>query len=55
MSYNGGMDFGLLADHDSMEDVDVIATGIEASIQELLAATPATDPDPRAEPTEATR
>ncbi len=29
MSYNGGVNFGLLADYDSMDDVDVIADGIE--------------------------
>ncbi len=27
MSYNGGIDFGLLADYDAMEDVGVIAAG----------------------------
>jgi diacylglycerol O-acyltransferase / wax synthase len=35
MSYNGGIDFGLLADYDAMDDVDAIAEGIEASIAEL--------------------
>jgi diacylglycerol O-acyltransferase len=35
MSYNGGIDFGLLADYDSMDDVDVVAEGIEGSIAEL--------------------
>jgi WS/DGAT/MGAT family acyltransferase len=35
MSYNGGINFGLLADYDSMEDVATIARGIEASIAEL--------------------
>ncbi|MFN2612645.1 MAG: wax ester/triacylglycerol synthase family O-acyltransferase [Solirubrobacterales bacterium] len=38
MSYNGEMGFGLLADYDSMEDVEVIAEGIEASVEELLQA-----------------
>jgi WS/DGAT/MGAT family acyltransferase len=38
MSYNGGIDFGLLADYDSMEDVDVIAEGIEGAIAELVEA-----------------
>ena len=36
MSYNGGINFGLLADYDSMEDVEVIAEGISESIDELL-------------------
>ena len=38
MSYNGGINFGLLADYDSMEDVDVIATGIETAMAELVDA-----------------
>ncbi len=36
MSYNGGLDFGLLADYDALEDVDELTAGIEASIAELL-------------------
>ncbi len=35
MSYNGGLDFGLLADYDAMEDVGEIAEGISDSIAEL--------------------
>ena len=35
MSYNGGIDFGLLADYDAMDDVDAITDGIESSIAEL--------------------
>jgi diacylglycerol O-acyltransferase len=38
MSYNGGIDFGLLADYDSMEDVGVIADGLSESLAELLEA-----------------
>jgi diacylglycerol O-acyltransferase / wax synthase len=38
MSYNGGIDFGLLGDYDALPDIDVIADGLEASLQELLAA-----------------
>ncbi len=38
MSYNGGVNFGLLADYDSMDDLDLIAEGIERSISELAAA-----------------
>jgi diacylglycerol O-acyltransferase / wax synthase len=38
MSYNGGIDFGLLADFDSIDDLGVIASGIEASIAELAEA-----------------
>jgi WS/DGAT/MGAT family acyltransferase len=43
MSYNGGVNFGLLADYDSMDDVDVIADGIERSIAELADAAETTD------------
>jgi diacylglycerol O-acyltransferase len=38
MSYNGGMDFGLLADYDAIDDLDVIATAISDAIEELLDA-----------------
>jgi WS/DGAT/MGAT family acyltransferase len=38
MSYNGGINFGLLADYDAIDDVEEIAAGIEASIAELAEA-----------------
>jgi WS/DGAT/MGAT family acyltransferase len=38
MSYNGGIDYGLLGDYDALPDIDVIADGIAASLEELLAA-----------------
>jgi diacylglycerol O-acyltransferase len=38
MSYNGAVNFGLLADYDSMDDVQVIADGIEGSLADLGAA-----------------
>jgi diacylglycerol O-acyltransferase / wax synthase len=38
MSYNGGIDFGLLADYDSMEDVDLIADSLSDALTELLEA-----------------
>ena len=38
MSYNGGVNFGLLADYDSMYDTNVIAEGIETAIAELTEA-----------------
>ncbi len=38
MSYNGGIDYGLLADYDAVPDIDVIADGIETALQDLLAA-----------------
>ena len=36
MSYNGAIDYGLLGDYDALPDIDLIAEGIEASLQELL-------------------
>ena len=38
MSYNGGLDYGLLGDYDAMPDLDVVADGVEAALAELLAA-----------------
>ena len=38
MSYNGGLDYGLLGDYDALPDIDVIADGIDASLRELLDA-----------------
>jgi diacylglycerol O-acyltransferase / wax synthase len=38
MSYNGGLDYGLLGDYDAMPDIDLVAEGIKASLAELLAA-----------------
>jgi diacylglycerol O-acyltransferase len=35
MSYNGGIDFGLLADYDAMEDVGEVAQGISDALAEL--------------------
>jgi hypothetical protein len=51
MSYNGGINFGLLADYDAIDDLDVIAEGIEASIAELAeAAEEAAESSERPEP-----
>jgi diacylglycerol O-acyltransferase len=38
MSYNGGINFGLLADYDSMDDIDLLGEGVERSLAELLEA-----------------
>jgi WS/DGAT/MGAT family acyltransferase len=38
MSYDGGIDYGLLADYDALPDIPVIADGIDASLRELLEA-----------------
>jgi hypothetical protein len=37
MSYDGGMDFGLLADWDAVPDLDAFAQGIGDALEELLA------------------
>ncbi len=42
MSYNGRICFGLLADYESMDDVDVIASGIDEALVELEEAAAAT-------------
>jgi diacylglycerol O-acyltransferase len=38
MSYDGKIDYGLLGDYDALPDIQVIADGIDASLQELLDA-----------------
>jgi hypothetical protein len=51
MSYNGGIDFGLLGDYDALPDIDVVADGIADSLAELLERASKHRPQPqRAEP-----
>jgi len=38
MSYNGGLDYGLLGDYDALPDIGVIAEGIDEALRELLEA-----------------
>jgi diacylglycerol O-acyltransferase len=38
MSYNGGIEYGLLGDYDALEDIDVVSRGIEEALDELLGA-----------------
>jgi diacylglycerol O-acyltransferase / wax synthase len=38
MSYDGGINFGLLGDYDALPDIEVIGAGIEESLAELRAA-----------------
>jgi diacylglycerol O-acyltransferase / wax synthase len=56
-SYNGNMSFGLLADFDVMEDIDLVAEGLTDSLRELVDAAaaqrPARRPTRTPEPTEA--
>jgi diacylglycerol O-acyltransferase len=48
MSYNGGIDFGLLGDYDAMADIDVIGDGLERSLDELVKAAKARSKPKRA-------
>jgi WS/DGAT/MGAT family acyltransferase len=38
MSYDGGIDYGLLGDYDALADIDLIAEGIEEVLAELVKA-----------------
>jgi diacylglycerol O-acyltransferase / wax synthase len=38
MSYDGGIDFGLLGDYDAMDDIDLLANAISEALADLLAA-----------------
>ena len=44
ISYNGGVNFGLLADYDAMPDVDFVRDAIAESLAELVQAARAADP-----------
>jgi diacylglycerol O-acyltransferase len=55
MSYNGGIDYGLLGDYDALPDIDVIAEGIETSLAELLSAARGKAPKGQAKPAAARR
>ena len=43
MSYNGGVNFGLVADYDSVPDLDALAHDLEASVGELVEAAGSTE------------
>ncbi len=43
MSYNGEVNFGLLADYDAVDDVGVVATAIERALAELVEAAEAAE------------
>ena len=55
MSYDGGIDYGLLADYDALPDIDVIADGIDTALRELLEAVPSQHPAPKPKPQAAQR
>jgi diacylglycerol O-acyltransferase / wax synthase len=46
MSYDGGMDFGLLGDYDAMPDLDRLGEMLDESLAELLAAADAATGNP---------
>jgi diacylglycerol O-acyltransferase len=46
MSYDGGMDFGLLADYDAMPDLEQLAEMVDESLVELLDAAAAESAEP---------
>jgi diacylglycerol O-acyltransferase / wax synthase len=48
MSYDGGMDFGLLGDYDAMPDLERLGEMLDESLQELLAAADAAAGKPEA-------
>jgi diacylglycerol O-acyltransferase / wax synthase len=48
ISYNGDVDFGLLADYDAMSDVDFLAQAISESLQEMVEAAHSTTASQRA-------
>jgi diacylglycerol O-acyltransferase / wax synthase len=50
MSYNGGIDFGMLADYDAMDDLDLIVDGIQEAIAELGEAAKRVEAETEAEP-----
>jgi diacylglycerol O-acyltransferase / wax synthase len=45
MSYNGSVNFGLLADYDTIDDLDQLTAAVEDSIAELLQAADAAAPE----------
>jgi WS/DGAT/MGAT family acyltransferase len=57
LSYNGQINFGLVADYDALADVEVLADALRASIEELAeaAGTPAPSPPSKKAGTRASR
>ena len=50
MSYNGKLNFGLLADYDAMPDIEVLQQGIEHALEELLAVSGTPGPGRKGKP-----
>jgi diacylglycerol O-acyltransferase len=57
ISYNGGIDFGLLGDYDAMPDLDAFAEFLDGARQELVDAAQATASNgkPTSSPTRTSR
>jgi WS/DGAT/MGAT family acyltransferase len=53
MSYNGAIDFGLLADYDAIDDLELVTDGIKESISELREAARRAEAETEASPTAA--
>jgi diacylglycerol O-acyltransferase len=45
MSYNGSVNFGLVADYDALADLEALAEELRSSVEELLAAAAGSGPD----------
>jgi len=50
LSYNGQLNFGLVADYDALADVEVLADELRASLEELAAAAGVSAPPPSPSP-----
>jgi diacylglycerol O-acyltransferase / wax synthase len=48
MSYNGEIGYGLLGDYDALDDIDVVAAGLDEALGELLEAARGRKPAPAA-------
>jgi hypothetical protein len=53
MSYNGGIDFGLLGDYDAVPDLDDVGQYLQDSLGELVAAARGKTPPAKAKPKKA--
>jgi len=49
-SYDGGLNFGITGDYEHAPDIEVLASGIEAGVRELLEAAAPAGPTPRRPP-----
>jgi WS/DGAT/MGAT family acyltransferase len=54
MSYNGGIEYGLLGDYDALDDIEVVGQGIQEALDELLEAARARSRSTTARPSSGT-